>query len=57
MGKEAVPLSLPIKPFEDTNIENIDAGAANTWTAILAILPALSATVVGLVVLIRRKNR
>lgn len=57
MGKDAVPLSLPIKPFEDTKIENIDAQAANTWTTVLALLPAVSATVAGLVILIRRKNR
>ena len=57
LGKESVPISLPLKPFEDTTIENIDAQAANIWTAVLAILPAISAAVVGLVVIIRRKNR
>ena len=57
MGKDAVPISLPIKPFEDTNIENIDALSANVWTAVLAIIPALCASVVGLIVIIRRKNR
>ena len=57
MGKDAVPISLPLKPFEDTNIENIDALSANVWTAVLAIIPALCASVVGLIVIIRRKNR
>ena len=57
LGKESVPIALPLKPFEDTNIENIDAQAANVWTIVLAVVPAAAALITGLFVIIRRKNR
>ena len=57
LGKESVPIALPLKPFEDTRIENIDAQTANVWTVVLAIVPAISALGVGLFIMIRRKNR
>lgn len=57
LGKESVPISLPLKPFEDTVIENMDAQTANVWTIVLAVIPALAVTVSGVVVIVRRKNR
>lgn len=57
LGKESVPISLPLKPFEDTVIENMDAHTANVWTVVLAVIPAIAITVAGVVVIVRRKNR
>lgn len=55
MGSLAVPVSLECKYYASTDIVGITAKAANQYTAVLALLPALTALVVGVVVMVRRK--
>ncbi len=57
MGKDNVPVALSFKPFGVTDIESLTTSDAKTATALLVILPTLTAAVVGTVILVRRKNR
>ncbi len=55
MGKEVVPVDLKIKPFASTEISDITTETKNTYTAVLAIVPAVIIIGVGVFVLVRRK--
>ena len=57
IGREPVPVGLSLKPFADTTIDNITAAEATQYTVVLTTVPALTAIIVGAVVLIRRKNK
>lgn len=57
MGKDNAPSSLVFKPFDSVEIESLTTMTANTLTVFLAAAPALIIAVVGVFVLVRRKNR
>lgn len=55
MGSLSVPISIDCKYYASTNIVAMTAKAAKQYTAVLALLPALTALVAGVVVMVRRK--
>ena len=55
MGKEFVPVDLKIKPFASTEISEMTTESKNTYTAVLAVVPAVIIIGVGVFVLVRRK--
>ncbi len=55
VGKEYVPSNIDRKPFAQVDIEGLTTQDANTYTAVLVIVPAAIAFVAGLYVIIRRK--
>ena len=57
MGKENAPSKLVFKPFGETEIQSLTTREANITAIVLIALPALVCTSVGVVVLIRRRNR
>lgn len=57
MGREPVPVGLTFKPFADSTIDTVTTSEATQYTVVLAVVPALAALVVGVVVIVRRKNR
>lgn len=57
MGREPVPVGLTFKPFADSTIDTVTTSDATQYTVVLAVVPALAALVVGVVVIVRRKNR
>ncbi len=57
MGKENAPSSLVFKPFGESEIQSLTARDANIVTAFMVCLPAVIVSSVGIVVLVRRKNR
>ncbi len=57
IGQEPVPVGLAPKPFADSTIDVITAAEATQYTVTLTVLPAICALAVGIVVLVRRKNR
>ena len=54
-GRENAPTSLTFKYFESTEIESLTTRNAYIVTAVLAIAPVTICSVVGAVVLIRRR--
>jgi hypothetical protein len=56
MGKDNAPVDLVFKPFGSTEIESLTTSTANLITVILAAVPTLACLIVGVVVLVRRKN-
>ncbi len=56
MGRYNAPVDLVFKPFGSTEIESLTTKEANITTVILTALPALVFSVLGAVVLIRRRN-
>lgn len=56
MGKDDAPVDLVFKPFGSTEIESLTTSTANLITVILAAVPALTCLIVGVVVLVRRRN-
>ena len=56
MGRHNAPTELVFKPFGSTDIESLSTYTANTITIVMAAIPAVIITAVGLVVLIRRKH-
>lgn len=56
MGKDDVPADLVIKPFVGTEIESLTTADANLYTVILAAIPAVVLAVLGVVVIVRRRN-
>ena len=57
IGQEPVPVGLDPKPFTDMTIDIINSSDAVQYTAVLAVIPAVTALVCGIVIIIRRKNR
>lgn len=57
MGREPVPVGLTFKPFADSTIDTVTTSEATQYTVVLAAVPALAALIVGVVVIVRRKNR
>ena len=57
MGKDNAPSELVFKPFGETNIQSLTARNANIISAVLILLPLVTVSAIGTVVLIRRKNR
>ncbi len=57
IGREPVPVGLTRKPFGDYEIDDITTTEALTFTLVLSIVPLLAATITGVVVIVRRKNR
>lgn len=56
-GREPVPVGLKFKPFADFTIDTMTTSEATQYTVVLAVVPMIIATVVGAVVIIRRKHR
>ena len=57
IGQEPVPVGLEPKPFSDSSIDTITSTEATNYTLVLTILPAVVSLVLGIVVIVRRKNR
>jgi hypothetical protein len=57
IGREPVPVGISLKPFADYTIDNITAKEATQYSIVLTAVPLCIATVLGAVVLVRRKNR
>ncbi len=57
IGREPVPVGLAYKEFSNYTIESITANEATVYTVILTVAPLLIATVAGVVIIVRRKNR
>lgn len=55
MGSLSVPVSLNCKYYASTEMVNMTAKAANQYTVVLALLPALTALTAGVIVMVRRK--
>jgi hypothetical protein len=55
MGKEFVAVDLKIKPFASTEISKMTTQSKTTWTTVLAVVPAVIVTGLGVFVLVRRK--
>jgi hypothetical protein len=55
MGKEFIPVDLDIKPFASTEISEMSTEAKNSYTVILAVVPAAIVIGAGVFVLVRRK--
>ena len=56
VGKDLVPEGLTIKPFSSTDISTITTAQMLRWTLALSLIPAAVFTVVGVVVLVRRRR-
>lgn len=56
MGRYNAPTDLVFKPFGSTDIESLSTHNANVITVALTLIPAVTFTVFGLIVLIRRKH-
>jgi hypothetical protein len=56
MGHELVVVDIDHKPFASLEISSITAAAANRYTAVLIVIPAVFALGCGIFVLVRRKN-
>lgn len=56
MGKDNAPASLTFKTFSGTEIQSLTTSTANTLTAVLVIAPAIALTLLGVIVLVRRRN-
>ncbi len=57
IGREPVPVGLAYKEFSNYTIESITENEATVYTVILTVAPLLIATVAGVVIIVRRKNR
>ena len=55
-GREDLPEGLTIKPFSSQDISIITTAQMLSWTLSLTLIPALTVTAVGLIVLVRRRN-
>lgn len=56
LGKTNTPEGLTIKPFESKGISTITTAQMWRWTVILAVIPAVVCTVLGVVILLRRRR-
>ena len=56
-GREPVPVGLSYKEFSNYTIETITSSEATTYTLVLTLIPLVAVTIIGTVVLVRRKNR
>jgi hypothetical protein len=56
-GREPVPVGLAYKEFANYTIESITSAEATTYTVIFTLAPIILASVVGIFVIVRRKNR
>lgn len=57
IGHEPVPVGLDFRWFGDYTIDTIETKAVRTYTLVLTLVPAILSLGVGIVVLVRRKNR
>ena len=55
IGREPVPVGIMYKAFGDYSIDSLTSAAATAWTVSLALIPALAASVTGIVILVKRK--
>ena len=55
IGNDRIPTTLSSKPFADSTIDTITVAQKTYITVILATVPALIASAVGLIILIRRR--
>lgn len=56
LGKTNTPEGLTIKPFQSKGISTITTAQMWRWTVILAAIPAVVCTVLGVVILVRRRR-
>lgn len=56
LGKVNTPEGLTIKPFESKGISTVTTAQMWRWTLVLALVPAVVCTVLGVTVLIRRRR-
>ncbi len=56
-GNEPIPVNLTPKDFANYNIESISARAATIYTVVLTLAPIAIASLAGVIVLVRRKNK
>ncbi len=57
IGREPVPVGLTFKPFADYEIDTVTTAEATQYTVVLALVPLLAASITGIVIIVRRKNR
>ncbi len=57
VGREPVPVGLTYKPFADFDIDAVTTSEATQYTVVLALVPLLAASITGIVIIVRRKNR
>ena len=57
VGHEPVPVGLSFRMFGDYTIDIIETKDVRTYTLVLTLVPAILSLGVGIVVLVRRKNR
>ncbi len=57
IGREPVPVGLMPKPFADYDIDTVTTAEATQYTLVLALVPLFAASITGVVIIIRRKNR
>ena len=57
VGQESVPVGLTFKTLNDSTMDTVTTKDATQYTVVLTIVPIVIALAVGVVVLIRRKNR
>ncbi len=57
IGREPVPVGLTFKPFADYDIDTVTTAEATQYTVVLALVPLLAASITGIVIIVRRKNR
>lgn len=56
MGKTHAPEGLTVKPFESRGISTITTAQMWRWTVVLAVIPAVGCTALGVVILVRRRR-
>ena len=56
-GKEPIPTNLNGKPFANYTIQSVSARAATIYTVVLSLAPIAVASLAGVIVLVRRKNK
>ena len=57
IGHEPVPVGLTFRPLGDYGIDTIETSVATWCTVLLTVIPAVISLGVGIVVIVRRKNR
>lgn len=56
LGKTDTPMGLTIKPFGSTDISSVTTSQMWSWTLVLALIPAVTVTVVAWVILAKRRR-
>ncbi len=57
IGREPVPVGLMPKPFADSEIDTVTTSESVQYILVLTLVPLLAASITGVVIIVRRKNR